>query len=133
MGYYYQFKSKEIKLKKDTPKEVIDFLNSYINEENFDCPMPAHELFSMKRWTSVFGKWAWYDNPYTYFKNEKGGWILFIHCDVNYDLEVIEKFAEWITPYVAGHKPKEYIGWWKGEDDRLSTNLYIERTGSNDR
>lgn len=52
---------------------------------------------------------------------------------MNYDLEVIEKFAEWITPYVTGHKPKEYIGRWNGEDDRLSTNLYIERTGSNDR
>ena len=129
MGYYYQFKSKEIKLIKDTPKEIVGFLDAFINQEDFDYPTPSHPLFTLKRWSSVLGKWAWYDKPFTFFNKDK--LTLFIWCDVNYEREVIIEFVKWITPYVKGHKPKEYIGFIKGEDDREKTNLYIERTGSN--
>ena len=125
MGYYYQFKSKEIQLKKDTPKEIICFLDAFINENNFDYPKPNHTLFTLEKWSSVLGKWAWYDKPFTFFNKDK--LILFIWCDVKDGRNVIIEFANWITPYVRGHKPKEYIGFIKGEDDREKTNLYIIR------
>lgn len=125
MGYYYQFKSKEIKLRKDTPVEVIEFLNAYMNESNFNYPKPNHPLFEFESWDSVFNKWAWYKEPYSFFDKEK--LILFVWCDVKASNEPIIQFAKWIAPYVAGHKPKEYIGWYEGDSERQPTNLYIER------
>lgn len=133
MSFIYTFKTKEITLRKGVPLAVIQFLDEAINGKGkrwSDLTPPSHPFFETERWMSVFGQWHWIDtDPHTYFKKRGAHHRLYIHCDINYCDEEIAQFADWITPFVAGHKPKEYIGWYKhdGSDYGERNNVYIER------
>lgn len=128
MSYYFRLKTKEIRLSKNTPQEIIAFIDSYINKKEYNIAPPVHALFTLKRWHSLF-----YDNASrheeerTYFKWEDGYWKLFLNCTVNYGQKEILEFAKWIAPYVAGHKPKEYIGTYREEGLTRRDNIYVER------
>jgi hypothetical protein len=129
MGCYVEFTSKEIKLRKDTPVEIIEFIDTLVNKNDCDIiPPTTHKFFTLERWDSLFYPHAFVDKK-TYFKHENGYWILFIGCEINYGWEEIREFAKWITPYVSGHKPKEFIGLLKGEDRDDLENIYIDRVG----
>jgi hypothetical protein len=126
MGYYFYFKTKEIAIRKDAPQNIIDFLNERINNKNYDYPAPEHPLFKLERWDSLFGHWDWLNPPSFVFKD--GYWRLSLECEVKYGWEEIQAFSDWITPYVAGRKKNEYIGWYKGESHEIGRiNLYIKR------
>lgn len=125
MGYCYQFKSKPIRLKKDVPQEIIDFLDGRINQKKYTIKEPNHPLFSMRRWETLFNDCG-YGEPY--FKIEKEYYVLSIFPNINYGFAEIETFAEWISPYVAGHKPREFIGRMKGDEGNWE-NIYIHRPG----
>lgn len=127
MGYYIHFESTELKLRKDTPQDIIDFLNNCVNEYKYDFPTPAHKLFTLKRWDNLFIPSA-FSKSKPYFKKENEQWKLFISPVINYGREEILEFAKWITPYVIGHKPKEFIGELTGEDHTDRCNVYLERT-----
>lgn len=126
MGHYTQFKC-WIKLQHNTPEHIIAFLDKFINNHNIGLPEGTvmyhskdikppedidHEFFKCERWetllTSVYAKPS---------KIHKVGrtWIIDMHAELkNYDSE-IQKFVDWITPYIKGRKKKIYIGWSKGE------------------
>ena len=125
MGYYIKFISKELKLRKDTPQEVIDFINNCVNAHIFDVTI-NHKLFTLERWNNMFVSNYWLKEK-TYFKNENGKWKFRTSCEINYGRDEILEFAKWISPYVAGHKPKEFIGELKGENREDRQNVYIER------
>lgn len=127
MSYYFTIQTKEIILRKDTPKEVIDFINTLVNTKIYNIPTPDHKLFTLERWDTLFMSNYWVKEK-TYFKNENGQWKLFVGCQINHGREEIYEFADWITPYVTGHKPKEFIGTIKGEDRSDRDNVYIERS-----
>ena len=58
-------------------------------------------------------------------------WIIDLHTEFkNYDNE-IEKFINWITPFVTGRKKRECVGWWKSESMDEKENIYIERLCNN--
>ena len=125
MGYYTRLNIK-IKLSPNTPPEIINALSIWTrfggDEITFD-----HELFKCRRWLSLFCA--------TNGEDIKGGellrrgnyWVLdleveFKDCDCE-----ISKFVDWIHPYVAGRKKKQYIGYYQGEDQDSQCNLYVER------
>jgi hypothetical protein len=118
MGYYYRFKADDITLKKDTICPIIKCIEDHI--DNVDRPMKLnHEFFKLKRHERIFigGK---YKTVGEYFKFS-------INCEINYGDEEIEKFVEFISPHVAGHKKRQYIGWYKGYGFHNRFNVYIER------
>ncbi len=125
MGYYIKFISKELRLRKDTPQEVIDFINDCVNNHNFNVIF-NHKFFTLKNWDTIFMSNYWLKEE-TYFKNENEQWRLRVACDINYGRNEILQFTEWISPYVIGHKPKEYIGQLDGEDRGDKQNVYIQR------
>jgi len=56
-----------------------------------------------------------------------GGYLkVRIKSEFNNHTTEIESLVEWISPYIAGHKPKQYIGRyrWEGRD---WINLYAKR------
>jgi hypothetical protein len=139
MGYYTELKCK-IVLRKDTPDEVIVLLKrviidgdwgigdatSFTNDQVFK-PEIQHPFFKCPRWLDVFVSvnCDWDKGSKFYQKNNY--WILNIHTDYkNYDDER-DHFLDWITPYVAGRKKRQYIGWFKGEDVRDRCYIHIER------
>jgi hypothetical protein len=124
MSLYTEFKTKLIKLRKDTPAEVIEFLNNWLNKENPDWNPPFdHQLFKEERWGYIFTKGHY--NASLFVEN-RGQWTLFIHTRINYGTEEINQFVSWITPFVIGHKPMEYIG-WKRMEGYSEENVYIQR------
>jgi hypothetical protein len=127
MGYYYEFRTKKIKLRKDTPKEVLKFLSGMIYGSEDEITKPSdHKFFSLDRWDRIFNSLNDDLKPSLWIP-ENGNPELIISCDINYGYEEIKEFAKWITPYVSGHKPKEYIGEVIPEESWRRFNLYIER------
>lgn len=129
MGYYYKFESKKLLLKKDTPLGVIEFIDNCVNNHILNINLPNHKLFTLDRWDNLFLSNYWLTNK-TYFKKEGALWELFIAVEINYGKEEILEFAKWITPYVVGHKPKEFIGLIKGEHYGDYCNVYLLRQKS---
>lgn len=142
MGYYFRLHINTI-LKKDIPQEVIEILNTHINGnvyENFPAisiveevyeqtPKPPidHPFFNQKRWMNLFH--CHIDLPKPQFFQHPGGYYeLQLDAEINYGYEEITQFVNWISPYIAGRKKKQFIGWYKGESYETSTiNLYVER------
>lgn len=54
-------------------------------------------------------------------------WEITLRGDLNFGYDAINGFVEYITPYLAGHKPKQYIGWYKGENQNQRIELYALR------
>lgn len=129
MGVYYHFKTKPLKLRQDTPKEVIDLIDREVNRHSEVGFILDHKFFTLERWSIVFHKCSTCDPGPSFKINQSGSHELFINCDINYGYEEIEEFAKWIAPYVIGHKPKEFIGTVTCHDRVIpTTNVYIMRT-----
>ncbi len=126
MGYYIKFISKELTLRKDNPPEVFNFLNESISNGTSEIKF-GHKFFTLERHENIFmSSYSLKEKPY--LKSKGLNWKLRIACDINYGREEILEFAKWITPYIAGHKPKEFIGELTGEDEGDRENIYLERT-----
>lgn len=139
MSCYTEFQTKEIILRKDTPHEVIEFLERCFNEDTWKAweiaegsgsSVFAHEFFKQERWMRVFQEICFPDmlpNYLSPYLKKKGNyWALFLWTDINYGIDEIEEFVKWITPYITGHKEREYIGWRRTETI-VKLNIYIER------
>jgi hypothetical protein len=129
MGYYYEFHFKAI-LKKETPNLVTEIINLHVNRKEWpeDDSMPDHEFFTLRRWSRVFSHSAFLEEMQRFIPRAENYWLLELHTEINYGYEEIQQFVDWISPYVAGRKQKQYVGWYKGEDDRQRINLYVQRT-----
>jgi hypothetical protein len=126
MGSYTNFITKELKLKSETPESVIKLIDSKVNKQfDFEEKLPDHIFFTLERWDGMFDTYYWCKEK-PYFKHDGKNWKLKIAVDINYGYQEIHEFAKWITPYVIGHKPKEFIGEAFGEE-RTKYNIYLER------
>lgn len=111
----------------------------YIKKITEAKPDYSDFFWSTPRATDIF---SWYSGLYypiiqpiwtdwMKFKSDSDNynpfWHLTLHGDLNYGYEAINGFVEYITPYLSGHKPKQYIGWYKGEDQNERINLYATR------
>lgn len=139
MGYYTKL-TISFSLKKDTPAPIIDLLKRVIIDKDLGVrrqvfkrddvfvPEVYHDFFKCQNWYMLFLSTNW-DN------DMKGGsmfldgkyWRISLDTEFkNYDNET-ELFLEWITPFVAGRRKKQYIGWQKGESQDCRQNIYITR------
>lgn len=125
MSYITEIKLK-IKLSKDTPKELIEWLNRCI-DYTCETPYEEHPFFETKRWRTVFATYGyhWYSEPY--LTKTKNGYILELHTDINYEDGELDTFIDWIKPYVLGRKKKVYLGWFERDEDYEKTNVYVIR------
>jgi len=105
-------------IKHDADPEVLALLEKWINGETWMPPtprieLPPHEFFDCPRWDGVAS------NDDSYFPHAYGahfgpkqygkGFTLALHCTLkNYHSE-IEKFFDWINPYVDALEG-EFIG-----------------------
>lgn len=87
MGYYTKFISKELKLRKDTPQEIVEFIDDCVNNHKFDVRF-NHKFFTLERWSNIFMSNYWLKEE-TYFKKEKGQWKLRTAVEINYGREEI--------------------------------------------
>ncbi|KKL69796.1 hypothetical protein LCGC14_2111370, partial [marine sediment metagenome] len=97
-----------VELRKDTPKEVIEMLKYMTKDKpaklNPDVTID-HPLFKTDRWRFMLVCDSYYFNADTHttlrFDKISNTYYLCIRCNLkNYDSE-IEKFIDWIRPYLA--------------------------------
>jgi len=124
MGMYTEIYV-NVDLKKDTPDEIIEVLKAMCHMEESDekvletCP---------DRWGGLFYSGSYY-TPNTWchsltFDDISNKWSLLGKGDIkNYEGE-IQKFFEWIIPYVDGC-PGDFIGYSRYEVDREPTLVFL--------
>lgn len=116
MGMYTELILK-CQLKRDLPSSVKNVINGLVEGwEEIENP-PEHEFFKCERWQRLFSMNSFYHHPESFADYQQG--YLFVRSDLkNYDGE-IEKFIEWIKPYVDFADGKTCIGWkWYEEDEK---------------
>lgn len=133
MGTYTRFKCR-IKLAYSVPDEVVNFLTQIIDftkkeiyhDDDVITTLFAHELFRCMRWENLF--YAHPDGSDPVFKKIGNTWILELDAEFkNYDSE-IEKFIDWITPFVKiGRKNKIYLGWSKNENSDNQRYYHVKK------
>ena len=120
------------KLKKDLPKIVIETLQYMIDYKNKPKKLPEHELFKCESWTMLFTCDSYYFDADTYstlrFDEISNAYYLCIRANLkNYDRE-IEKFIDWIMPYLNVYEGK-FLGFYRYEESEQPTLIYV-RTNS---
>lgn len=144
MGCYTQFHAK-IPLRKDTPDDVVllimhavydpDFYSACIDPRNdLDGPhpliLPEHEFFQQERWGNIFMRSNYYHETGARFTRSRSGYYdLEINCDINYGHVEVQCFLDWIKPWIAGRRKKQFLGYWRNDNmmGQDSVNEYIER------
>jgi len=111
------------------------YIQKVINAE----PDYSNKFWNILRSRDIFSWFIDKTHPYLQprwkdhdkFKNDPENyqpiWHLRLIGDLSHSYDAINGFVEYITPYLAGHKPKQYIGWYKGEDQNERINLYAIR------
>jgi len=133
MGNYTRVHIK-FKLRSDTPFDVIRFLkDSLVKDENDERPIynesyvPIDAPFTKcERWQSFFhGKNFDESIPESrIWQSHVGIWNIEINSEFkNYDSE-LEKFIEFIAPYIHGRKIKQFFGWYKLDSDVYNNDRY---------
>lgn len=127
MGMYTEMHF-NVELNEDVPLSVIRVLSYMIDNEEFDFPdFPDHPLFETPRWKSMFQTDSYYFSSDTRstlrFDNISKSWFLCLRFNLkNYGSE-IEKFIDWIMPYVYACEG-DFLGFYRYEEDNIPTLIY---------
>lgn len=126
MGMYTEFHF-NIQLREDTPKQVFEILRVMLGDSS-DYIQPEHDLFRTPRWEWMLRSDSCYFDAQTCSTLTKDEyletWFLGVRCNLkNYDNE-IEKFVDWIKPYVEGY-PGKFLGFYRHEESEEPTLIYM--------
>lgn len=131
MGMYTELVM-AVELKKDTPNAVIEVLKYMVGDIEDEPSMPKHELFEADRWRFMLRCDSYYFDGVT---NSilKSDWVsnsyyLTVRSNLkNYNSE-IEKFIDWITPYVNlsySDSNRMFVGYSRYEESDEPTLIYL--------
>lgn len=132
MSMYTEIYVKAV-LKEDVNINVIDVLKYMLGMDNIeleDLILPNHSLFTTNNWHYMLRSGSYYHVPYVVslfeYNNISENYYLVVRSDFkNYQGEV-EKFFDWITPYVEKDGDKTFIGYSLYEEDYEPTLYYVE-------
>lgn len=120
MGMYTELVL-NVELKKDTPPEVISILEFLANRETaIPVTTPKHEFFECDRWLMVASCSSYHFTPFS-LANFQDNYLSTRFDLKNYDSE-IEKFVDWLTPYLDAFDG-DFLGYKRYEEDDMPTLL----------
>ena len=126
MGMYTELVC-AFELEKSVPINVIEILRymTDTNDKYEDPPLPDHPLFQTTRWRFMLTSDSYYFPGITYslleYDDIAGRWSLTVKCNLkNYDDE-IQKFIDWIQPYMY---TDGFFGYMRYEEASEPTCLY---------
>lgn len=129
MGMYTEFHF-NVELIENVPQEIIDILNYMLNKGTQEpLPEPDHPLFKTSRWRRMLRSDSYYfaaDTHSTLRYDDIGhSYYLCIRCNLkNYD-NIIEKFIDWIMPYLYQY-PEDFLGFSRYENTEQPTLIYMK-------
>ncbi len=109
----------------DLPKEAEKVLLHLFDAKDEPESLPDHEFFSCTRWRQIGSMCSFYFTPFALSKIEKeqGSYYLTTRSDLkNYDSE-IEKFLNWVEPYIYAHDG-DHLGHYRYEEDDKPTLIF---------
>ena len=125
MGMYTEFHY-NAEVKRDIPQDAKAILDYMVLNTFDEPPTPDHPLFDTARWRLMLRCDSAYFDAETYstFRDSDGrGLFLCIRCNLkNYDNE-IEKFCDWIRPYID-KQDGDFLGFSRYEEDEQPTLIY---------
>ncbi len=117
-----------IELKKDIPNSIIEVLKIMTSLDDIDITeVPDHPLFKTESWERMLMCESYYFDAKSVLRFEYDAisktHFLTVICNLkNYDNE-IQKFLDWICPYI---NTQDYIGHIRQEEDLYPTLLYCD-------
>jgi hypothetical protein len=116
-----------IELKSDTPGEVKEILKAMVAGIEPKQTPPDHPFFKIRgwHWTLVSDSYYFKHQSHVEFKYDTTAkrYFLSVTCNLkNYD-EDIEKFLDWLTPYINA-SPGDWLGYTMYEEDTRPTNIF---------
>ncbi len=131
MGMYTEFHFNS-ELKKDN-QEIIDILKYMLGEIKEKPNLPEHKLFQTDGWSCMLRSDSYYFDEDTHSTLKRNGYdecYLCIRCNLkNYDSE-IEKFIDWISPYLEKSEG-EFLGFYRYEETEIPTLIYYNQENKN--
>ena len=126
MGMYTELDFNS-ELKKDVPEEVLNVLRVMLGELDLNIPLPTHPLFLCSRWTFMLTCNSYYfdSNTSSTLRWDDISDAYFIHIRSNlknYEYE-IEKFVDWITPYL-NRFDGDFLGFTRYEETEIPTLIF---------
>lgn len=128
MGMYTDFCFDAI-IRSDVPANVVTVLCQMRDHDaSFDKILPDHPFFRCDRWMQIGHCCSAYfpaEPRFIFEKRSLGNdYVLNIRCNLkNYDSE-IERFIDWIKPYVDA-VPGEFLGFYRYEEAAHPTLVYM--------
>jgi hypothetical protein len=134
MGMYTELVC-AFELKNNVPKDIINILNYMCEgDDDFlnDVEIPNHELFKTSRWDFMLRSDSYYFDGAThsflktdYLYPDKPMYYLNVRCNLkDYDNE-IDKFIDWLKPYIDKDKENMFIGYKRYETENEPTLIYV--------
>lgn len=126
MGMYTEFHY-NVELRKDTPEIITEILQQMISGNGVVKLLPDHPLFQTSRWSVMLQCDSYYFAATTYctlqYDDITNLYFLNIRCNLkNYDNE-IEKFCDWIRPFIDKEKG-DFLGFSRYEETEIPTLIY---------
>ena len=134
MGMYTEIVA-NFALKENVPSEVITILQYLVgDQENRPTKLPDHDFFKCNRWAATLMMSSYYfmpiSNSILHHDEPNSTWYLSSRSDLkNYDGE-IEKFFDWIDPYVDALNG-EFLGYSRYEES-LEPILFLTKKSLNE-
>jgi hypothetical protein len=133
MGMYTEFHF-NAELKQNVPLEVIAVLRFMLsNDKEYAGKLPDSPLFQTDRWRWMLQMNSYYFPADTHstlrYDNIGRNYHLCIRCNLkNYDNE-INKFVDWITPYLdVASDQDEFVGFQRYEERREPSLIFVRGT-----
>ena len=129
MGMYKELHF-NVELKKDTPDTVTNVLKHMLGGRQEDpYAPPKHEFFKTSRWNWMFNSDSFYFKADTHstmrYCQTSNAYYLCLRFNVkNYDGE-IEKFLDWIMPYVDAFDG-DFFGFFRYEESDAPTLIHFK-------
>ncbi len=117
MGMYTELHY-NVELRKDVPDPVIAMLEHMLDLDK-PCPSINHPLFQTARWPIMLRMSSAYFPARTHSElfKEYDQWHLGVRCNLkNYESE-IEKFCEWLDPYIDAFEG-DFLGFSRYEESQ---------------
>ena len=127
MGMYTELVLKA-QVRSDIPFEVEAILQNLFNGEEMPSVLPDHPFFSCPRWTMIGSYSSYYHTPFSLSRYADG--YIFSRSDLKNYSDEIEKFIDWITPYLNIYGESNCIGWKWYEEADAPTLLFVNHDQS---
>ena len=122
----------KVVLKEDVDDNVINILKYMLGIDDVeleDLTIPSHSLFTTNNWHYMLRSGSYYHIPYVVslfeYNDISENYYLVVRSDFkNYQGE-IEKFFDWIAPYIEKDGDKTFIGYSLYEEDDEPKLYYV--------